>query len=114
MSKRTESDKPESAADLNVESKEVSLESKEVSLESTESVAAEIPKAEKPAKAIEKVVSLEASTMAVAKKIGVVRYLQDNPQEPYIETLMKKKYAMQAKTVSEWDAIAKQLASIKY
>ena len=107
MSKRTESDKPESAADLNVESKETSLES-------TESVAVEIPKAEKPAKAIEKVVSPETSTMAVAKKIGVVRYLQDNPQEPYIETLMKKKYAMQAKSVSEWDAIAKKVASIKY
>lgn len=52
--------------------------------------------------------------MAKAKKIGVVRYLQDHPQESYIEVLMKKKYAMQAKTIEEWDAIAKAVATIKY
>lgn len=52
--------------------------------------------------------------MAVAKKIGVVRYLQDHPKEPYIETLMKKKYAMQVKTIPEWDKVAEDLAKVKY
>ena len=67
------------------------------------------------AKIIEKIIPEKGEElMAKAKKIGVVRYLQDYPQESYIETLMKKKYAMQAKTIEEWNEIAIAVAKIRY
>lgn len=45
-----------------------------------------------------------------AKKIGVVRYLQLYPQDPYVEQAMKSQYKTATKTVEEWDKVC---ASIK-
>ena len=107
MSKRIETEVPEDV----VETNPVAENAAEVPLKKE----VETIKPEKAEKTIEKVTpSKGVELMAVAKKIGVVRYLQDHPQEPYIETLMKKKYAMQAKTIPEWNEIAIKVAKTKY
>ncbi len=107
MSKRIETEVPEDV----VETKTVTENISEVPVEKV----VDTIKPEKVEKTIEKVTpSKGVELMAVAKKIGVVRYLQDHPKEPYIETLMKKKYAMQAKSIPEWDEVAIKIASIKY
>lgn len=74
----------------------------------TESAAAESTETEKT-----EVVQETAKKTAV-KKIGVVRYLQAHPMDSYLASLMKKNYAMQVKTESEWDEIAGNLAKQKY
>ena len=52
-------------------------------------------------------------TVTTNKKIGVVRYLQINPQSTYISSLMKKKYKMEYHTIEEWDEILANLLGTK-
>lgn len=53
------------------------------------------------------------STMGLSNKIGVVRFLQLNPQDFYVEELMKKKYKKDSHTESEWFAIMEKLMNSK-
>lgn len=50
-----------------------------------------------------------AKAVSPTTKIGVVKYLQLKPQPADIAALMKKKYAMKAYTVAEWDKIVDNL-----
>ena len=47
------------------------------------------------------------------KKMGVVRFLQKNPQKSGIEAILKCEYAAVSKTETEWKAIVDQLLSTK-
>ncbi len=54
-----------------------------------------------------------STTPKKEKRMGVVRFLQKNPQNSGIEAILKCEYASVSKTETEWKAIVDQLLSTK-
>lgn len=48
------------------------------------------------------------------KKISVIRFLQDNPQEDWVELLMKTNYPLQFNTVARWGELVDYTIHKKY
>lgn len=68
----------------------------------------------KETKSVSAPVTLSAkAAISPTQKIGVVRYLQIKPQDKGIEAIMKKKYAMNMYTISQWDKIVDDLLNRK-
>lgn len=55
----------------------------------------------------------ETKAVSPTKKIGVNRYLQEHPQNYYIDALMKQLYPMEFHTLAEWDEMVKKLLAKK-
>ena len=53
------------------------------------------------------------TTVTEEKKIGVTKFLQLNPQPDYVVVLLKKKYAMELHTNSEWLVIVDNIVHKK-
>lgn len=55
----------------------------------------------------------EKAVSAAEKKMGVSKYLQSNPQNPYIEAILKSENKLVFKTKSEWDATVEEIRTRK-
>jgi hypothetical protein len=55
----------------------------------------------------------ETTTSTSAKKIGIVRFLQLEPQKSGIEAILRSKYAMTIQTKEDWETTVTNLLSQK-